>query len=741
MFELRINKTIKTVLFIILTFLFISLIYVLISPVDNINESGKSVSVSNPVPISSPVAIANPVAIKANEKAVVSDPKLIKAKESNALRILTWAGAETYLPRSGHPQFVELQYLQRFANERELLVEIIKVNSFSDLIPMLLAGKGDVISANLTITSARKDLVNFSDAFFAVPEFLLMGETNKKLNNATDLNQREVVIQKGKSYESTAKGLKKAYPGLKIRYIDNAIGHELIYDRLANGEYDLTIQDENLIEAALSYRDDLKMSLQASEKHQIAWAISPNNTELLLQLNTFLSGNNLTVKTQKIVKKKKVNQWQHITDSNKVRFVLRNNLSSYYIWKGQLLGFHYELVKHFAKQHKLRYEIIVAPDNTSLLDYLIEDKADIALGFLTPTQQRIEKGITFSRPYHYASELVIAHKSRPEITNLNELANSKFYLRESSSYWQTALGLQKQINSISLVPVDETEETEFIIDNVGDRNYEMTIADSHIVDLELSFRDDIQSLIALGEPKSQSWAVKSGNKKLLENVNDYIGKNYKGLFYNVIYNKYFKNVKRLEKQYEDYTAQIESGILSPYDDIIKTYAKKYDFDWLLLVSQMHQESRFNPNAKSMSGALGLFQLMPRTAKELGIDNVQIPEQGIKAGVRYMDWVRQRMINAGIAEQELIWFTLASYNAGSEHVKDAMRLAKQKGWHADIWFGNVERAMLLLSQPKYAAKARYGYVRGLEPVTYIRQIKLRYETYKNIFANSQYTASK
>jgi membrane-bound lytic murein transglycosylase F len=647
------------------------------------------------------------------------------------LRILTWSGAETYLPRNGHPQFVELQFLQRFANERDSKVEIIKVSKFSDLIPMLLAGKGDVISANMTITDARKQQVNFSEAIFAYPEFLLMGKTNKNLSNASDLNNREIVIQKGKSYEITAMGLQKAYPGIKIRYIDNSIGHEQIYDGLASGEYDLTIQDENLIQAALSYRDDLKLSLQASAKNNIGWAISPKNTELLQQINSFLNDNNLTVKKANLVKKDKVNQWQKIIDSNKVRFVLRNNLSSYYIWRGQLLGFHYELVKHFAKQHKLRYEIIVAPDNVSLLDYLIEDKADIALGFLTPTVQRMNKGITFSRPYHYASELVVAHKSRPEIENISELANSKFYLRESSSYWQTALGLQEQVNSIFLIPVDETEETEYIIDNVGDRNYELTIADSHIVNIELSFRDDIQSLIALGEPKSQSWAVKSGNDKLLEKINIYIKKNYKGLFYNVIYNKYFNNAKRLEKQYEDYVAQIDSGILSPYDDIIKVYAKKYDFDWRLLVSQMHQESRFNPNAKSMSGALGLFQLMPRTAKELGIDNVQIPKQGIKAGVRYMDWVRQRMIIAGIADQELLWFTLASYNAGSEHVKDAMRLAKQKGWKSDVWFGNVEKAMLLLSEPKYAAKARYGYVRGLEPVTYIRQIQLRYETYKNI----------
>ena len=97
----------------------------------------------------------------------------------------------------------------------------------------------------------------------------------------------------------------------------------------------------------------------------------------------------------------------------------------------------------------------------------------------------------------------------------------------------------------------------------------------------------------------------------------------------------------------------------------------------------------------------------------------------------MNWVRERMRKDEVQEDELIWFTLASYNAGAGHVRDAMRLAKQKGWRDDVWFNHVEKAMLLLSQSKYAAKARYGYVRGQEPVNYIRKIRRRFHTYENI----------
>ena len=683
------------------------------------------------------IYFAWPVSAMTSKKGLQTNKDALQAETTATvaslptLKVLTWTGTQSYLPRSGFPQDLEITYLKEFASQQKLQFENIKVDNFSDLIPMLLAGKGDVIAENLTVTVGRKKKVMFTTPFTQTNEYLLMGKKSKALHTGNDLNGRELVVQKGKSYQISALGLKKVYPKLTLRYIDHDISNEDIYDKLASGDYDLTIQDNNIIQAALDYRDDIKRSLQASSKQDIAWAVAPDNSTLLNQLNLFIQAQSLAVPPVAPVQSKSKTQWQKIIKNKTVRFVLRNNLSSYYIWRGELLGFHYELAKRFALDHKLRYEIIVAPDNVALIDYIIEDKADIALGFLTPTQQRRDKGISFSRPYHYASELLIAHQNFPEIATTADLGNAKVYLRPSSAYWQSALRLQKQDPQLQLVAVSEEQETESIIADVAHQKYQLTIADSHIVDIEMTFRSDIQSLMALGVPNGQSWAVKTGHSELLRQTNLFIKKYYKGLFYNVIYNRYFKNTPLLTQRYNDYEALKSNGVLSPYDDIVKKYAQQYGFDWRLLVAQMHQESRFDPKATSMVGAKGLFQIMPRTAQELGITNVHIPELGIKAGVRYMDWVRDRMIKNSVQDDQLIWFTLASYNAGAGHVRDAMSLAKQKGWRSDIWFDNVEQAMLLLAQNKYALKARYGYVRGEEPVTYIREIRRRYESYQNI----------
>ena len=153
-------------------------------------------------------------------------------------------------------------------------------------------------------------------------------------------------------------------------------------------------------------------------------------------------------------------------------------------------------------------------------------------------------------------------------------------------------------------------------------------------------------------------------------------------------------------------------------------------DWRLVVAQMYQESRFDPEAVSFAGAQGLMQVMPRTAREMGYQLPLTVETGIVAGVRYMDWVRARF-ERHLPLEERLWFTLAAYNAGYGHVYDARRLARQKGLDPDRWFDNVENAMLLLSKQEYARRARFGYVRGREPVNYVRGIRDRYHAYLSL----------
>jgi soluble lytic murein transglycosylase-like protein len=97
-----------------------------------------------------------------------------------------------------------------------------------------------------------------------------------------------------------------------------------------------------------------------------------------------------------------------------------------------------------------------------------------------------------------------------------------------------------------------------------------------------------------------------------------------------------------------------------YDDIIAEAAEKYNLDPLMIRAVVQAESAFNPLAISAVGALGLMQLMPEVAAELGADDPMDPRQNIMAGSRYL---RQLLT----AHRGNVKLALASYNAGPGNV--------------------------------------------------------------------------
>lgn len=645
-------------------------------------------------------------------------------KKRHKLRVLLPQQTEAaYLPRSGFPLDVEREAAEELAGTLGLDPVFVYVEKRGDLLPWLLEGKGDIVAANLTVTDERKKQVAFTVPLARVHEQVVVRKDDP-IKSPADLAGRKVIVRRSSSFWGTIEALQKKYPTIELVPAPDHLDTEQIIHGVAKGEYDVTVSDNNLIEAVLSYRQDVKVAFDVSDDRPIAWALRPESTQLKAAADKYLNEAQLARRKQRLY----AEDLPGLKKRKTLRVITRNSAATYFLHKGELLGFEFELARKFAESQGLRLQIVVPPTRDDLFKWLRDGRGDIVAAALTVTEKRgQDPSIAWSRPYSYASELVVT-RTGDKIESIEDLAGRKIVVRKSSSYWETLEKLKAGGAKFELEAAPEDMETEEIIGKVAAGEYDVTVADSDIVDIELTYRTDVESAFPLGEPVARGWAMRAADAELKKAVDAFIKKEYRGLFYNLTYQKYFKNERNIRAQSTDRADK--GGTLSPYDDIVQTYAQQYGFDWRLIVSQMYQESRFDPEATSWVGAKGLMQVMPRTAKELGFDDIVAPEPGIHAGIKYMNWVRDRF-EPDLGVRDRAWFALAAYNAGYGHVLDARRLAEQKGWDPDRWFDNTERAMLLLSRPEYARHARYGYCRGVEPVKYVKEIRDRYDAYVRV----------
>ncbi len=271
-----------------------------------------------------------------------------------------------------------------------------------------------------------------------------------------------------------------------------------------------------------------------------------------------------------------------------------------------------------------------------------------------------------------------------------------------------------------------------IIKMVADKEIKYTLADKNLAQINASYFPILDVSVPVSFSQRIAWAVNKNSKEFLSKINKWIESEKKKNDYYVIYNKYFKNKRNFNRRIKSEFYSLTNHQVSRYDSIIKKNAKKLGWDWRLLASLVYQESRFDQEANSWTGAEGLMQLMPNTAEELGVENSLDPVDNINAGSKYLKSIYENFQEITDTVQR-IKFTMGAYNSGYYHIKDARKLATLNKLDPNVWDGNVNEMLLELSYPKNYnhPSINYGYVNGIEPYNYVNQIFERYEHYVNV----------
>jgi len=463
------------------------------------------------------------------------------------------------------------------------------------------------------------------------------------------------------------------------------------------------------------------------EDPKTVWAVPQSSRKLLKELNAFL-----VKEYPSVVPESRTGDLVAMKERGYIRVLTRNNPACYFIHRGELMGFEYELIKQYAKQQGLDVVMIVPPRWADLKQWMVEGRGDVVAACITISAEREKsKELQFCHPYGNFQEIVVTRKSDTKLKSLSYLAGRTVHVRELSHYWVSMEKLQKESGiDFELKAVPGTMETREILHRVEAGEFDLTVADSGFLDIEINSGRKLRSGLMFRAPYNYGWLVRKNNPGLKASMDKFLEQKVGTSNYNYLYRKYFSQGSTV-REFQDEARSLKKAVISPYDDLIRVSAKKYDFHWCLIASQMYQESRFDPKAKSWSGARGLMQLMPATAGELGLNERTIldPEKNIDAGVEYLGKQRKRVPDEVDAFNRLC-FGLAAYNGGYGHLIDARALAKKLGRNPDLWVENVDHAYTLLSTPEFADKAKYGHCRSEEITHYVRQIIARYISYKS-----------
>lgn len=171
--------------------------------------------------------------------------------------------------------------------------------------------------------------------------------------------------------------------------------------------------------------------------------------------------------------------------------------------------------------------------------------------------------------------------------------------------------------------------------------------------------------------------------------------------------------------------------ISPYDSLFKAYADTVGWDWKMLAAVAYVESKFDTAAVSGVGARGLMQMMPQTARAMGIPEglESNPTESVRAAADYFSYLSH--LFRRVPEGERTNFVLAAYNAGFGHIYDAMRLAHKYGCNRYVWNDNVETYLRLKNDSIYYTDSlcRNGRFTGIETTLFVRKVQHKYSEYR------------
>lgn len=394
------------------------------------------------------------------------------------------------------------------------------------------------------------------------------------------------------------------------------------------------------------------------------------------------------------------------------------------------MGIDYENIKRFTKDEGMELEITPVKNISELISKLKSGEAHMA-AYPVPSISEYNDDVLHCGPIEISRQVLVQRAGESKLTDVTELIGKDIYVEKDSKFHYRLLNLDEELGGgINIIPIEsDTISSEDILKMVNDGRIQYAVLDSEDAGLYSRAFPNLDSSMKLSADQSASWVVAKDLDSLAAKIDRWENRTHSSDFVRQIYKGYYD-----QSFNEDFSGKLsyfkklglEKGkSVSVYDNLFKKYSATAGVDWKVLAAIAFCESNFNPDVASRFGAYGLMQVMPSTAKAVGIDPSSLgdPSSNVLAAAKILARLDNTFKDKVEDPEERMKFIIASYNSGVGHIFDSMAIAEKLGMDPQTWTGNVSIAALMKSRPEYYNDpvVKHGFFRGRETVDFVDNV--------------------
>lgn len=390
-----------------------------------------------------------------------------------------------------------------------------------------------------------------------------------------------------------------------------------------------------------------------------------------------------------------------IRRSGELRVLINQSRNSSGEVKGEAIGVEYARLRAFVQHLNAQSQ-----DGRSISLKLVPKAKDQLAGALlrgegdlvAPGELLDALGIGRSRPVVAQVAMVLVTRQGTRVyQNFEQLSGRAVALAPGSAAGPLLTRLNNELMERKRAPiviewVDPTLAVEDVLDMVQAGIYPATVVEQTIAErwARVMPKLRVERGLRLGEPRDMHWFFRREATMLQASVDrflrDYRSPANQDAAFERVYRRLYKVHYPLDA--------VGRQRLEKVRPTLQRFAEEMQFDWLGLAALAFKESTLNPAARGASGAVGLMQVMPKTAEGVGVRDIHRLDNNVLASTRYLDSIRRQFFaSPRLNERERMAFTLAAYNMGPQRVQSLRAEARRRGLNPNQWFFQVERVAM------------------------------------------------